>query len=141
MPPEDTQESSPDSHDGQLQIPCNRCQSAVQSPGREAITFLLIDQLRIPLAGCREHLEQFRSICDLTTEATAELLEFRPAGGISCQPCRLSAHNSSQPLMPVSDGAVLVLACPTHQSQVVDRFQTGLETRQQLTASLDPLET
>jgi hypothetical protein len=33
-----------------------------------------------------------------------------------------------------------VLACPQHQAEIVDRFRTGLETQQQLTAPLDTLQ-
>jgi hypothetical protein len=40
-------------------------------------------------------------------------------------------------MVPLEDGAVAVLACPTHQSEVIDRFHTGLRTRRQITSSLD----
>ena len=44
------------------------------------ISFLLFDQLELPLIGCDNHLEQFTTICGLTTEETAKLLPHRPAG-------------------------------------------------------------
>jgi hypothetical protein len=40
-------------------------------------------------------------------------------------------------MIAVEDGAVAVLACPDHQTDILDRFRTGLETQQQLTATLD----
>lgn len=120
-------------------VQCPDCQSAFESGGRDGRGFLLLDELRIPLAGCPEHREQFRSICGLTTEDEARMLPHRPAGGLTCQACHLSGHEPRQPLLPVTDGAVLVLACPTHQTEIINRFHTGLETRQQLTSSVDGL--
>jgi hypothetical protein len=40
-------------------------------------------------------------------------------------------------VIPVENGKIAVLACPQHRTEVIDRFHTGLETRHQLTASLD----
>lgn len=116
---------------------CNACQAALQSVGRDTVSFLLLDQLTIPLVGCDEHLEQFRSVCELTTENTVELLDHVPAGGLPCPGCRLARHNPEQAIIPVDNGIVPVLACPTHQSDIAQRYWTGLETRQQLTSSIE----
>ncbi|MEF8827592.1 MAG: hypothetical protein V5A49_01080 [Haloarcula sp.] len=48
-------------------------------------------------------------------------------------------HNPQQPVIQVQDGAVAVLACPKHQSEIITRFHTGLDTQQQLTAQFDVL--
>jgi hypothetical protein len=42
-----------------------------------------------------------------------------------------------QPVIPVQDGAVGVLACPEHQTEIINRFQIGMETKEQLTSSID----
>jgi hypothetical protein len=99
-----------------------------------------LDQLTVPLIGCDQHREQFTSVCGLTTESTADLLNHRPAGGINCPSCHLAPHNPGHPMIPVTGGAVAVLACPQHQAEIVDRFRTGLETQQQLTSSLNTLQ-
>ncbi|ELZ22364.1 hypothetical protein C475_17668 [Halosimplex carlsbadense 2-9-1] len=39
-------------------------------------------------------------------------------------------------MVSVEGGMVVLTACPEHQSQILQRFDTGLETHQQLTASL-----
>lgn len=101
------------------------------------MSFLLLDQLTIPVLSCDEHLEQFSSVCGLTSEDTADLLSHRPAGGVSCPSCRLAPYNSSHPLVQVQDGAIIPMACPKHQSEIVQRFHTGIQTQHQLTASLD----
>jgi hypothetical protein len=69
----------------------------------------------------------------------AELLDHRPAGGISCPSCQLTLDNPEQPLIPVQNGAVAPLVCPEHQTEIMTRFRAGLDTRRQLTASLDEL--
>jgi len=119
------------------QMQCDACESALQSPERHTLSFLLLDQLTAPLIGCDDHRQQFASICGYTTEASAELLDYRPAGGVSCPSCGLAAHTPQQPLVPVEGGAVAILACPEHQSEVISRFHTGLDTQHQLTAELD----
>jgi hypothetical protein len=116
---------------------CDACEVALQSPERHMLSFLLLDQLTAPLIGCDDHQQQFASICGYTTEATVELLEHRPAGGVGCPSCGLAASSPHQPLIPVEDGAVSVLACPEHQSEIISRFHTGLDTQHQLTAKLD----
>ncbi|MFC7165294.1 hypothetical protein [Halospeciosus flavus] len=95
-----------------------------------------MDQLTVPLLSCDDHLEQFIEICELTSSNTADLLQHRPAGGIRCPGCRLAPQNPSQPMIPVQDGAIAVLACPEHQTELVSRFETGLQTRQDLTTDL-----
>jgi hypothetical protein len=136
MSPGDTPRPRPEPGDDAA-IRCDACASALRSPGREAISFLLLDHLTIPLVGCADHLEQFRSVCGFTTEGTADLLAHRPAGGVSCPGCRLAPHDHRHPTVPVEDGVVVALACPTHRSEVVERFRTGLRTRRQLTSSID----
>lgn len=118
-------------------IGCDACQSAVQSGGQQDLAFLLLDQLTLPILSCDDHLEQFSSVCELTSEDTADLLHHRPAGGLSCPSCRLAPHNPPHPLVQVQEGAIIPMACPKHQSEIVQRFQTGLQTQHQLTSGLD----
>ena len=140
MPPADASQQQHDGFRGRPPIPCDACESALRSQDGHTISFLLVDQLTLPLVGCENHLDQFTAICGLTTEDTAELLSHRPAGGINCPSCRLAPYNPQQPLIPVENGAVAVLACPDHQAGIVERFRTGLETQQTLTASTDTLQ-
>lgn len=137
MSPADTQRQPAEGPSGHPPIQCGECRSALHSSGRDAVSFLLLDELTIPLVGCDEHLEQFCSICALTTAEEPELLDYHPAGGIHCPGCRLAPHNPEQPVIPVEDGAIVVLACPQHQSDIISRFDSGLQTRQQLTTSLE----
>ncbi|WP_277543054.1 hypothetical protein [Haloarcula laminariae] len=118
-------------------VPCADCRSALASPSREAVSFLLLDQFTVPVVGCRDHLEQFRAVCGLTTEGRARLLGHRPAGGITCPGCRHASHGTNHALLPVDGGAAVVLGCPDHQSTIVSRYQTGQRTRQQLFADVD----
>lgn len=118
-------------------VPCEACQTALQSPGRRSVSFLLLDQLTLPVVGCDEHLEQLRAVCGLTTEERAELLGHLPAGGIRCPSCRLSSHGVRRALIPIDGGAAVVLGCPEHQTAIASRFQTGRETRAQLVADVD----
>lgn len=133
----DTHQLSADTPDSQQSIRCDACESALRSPGRETISFLLLDQFTIPLVGCNDHLEQFSSICGLTTEKGVKLLDHRPAGGLPCPGCRHASYNTQQPIIPLEGGALAVLACPTHQSDIINRFRTGLRTQHQLTSALD----
>lgn len=129
-------DSSPRSNDfqGHPQIQCAACASALES---NAPSFLLLDQLTVPLIGCDDHLARFTDICGYTTEGSPELLDHRPAGGVPCPSCHLAPYNPHHPVIPVQDGAVAVLACLDHQSAIVDRFHTGLATQQRLTTSIE----
>lgn len=122
----------PDGNQDVSAIPCDACRSALRPDGDHAVSVLLLDQLTVPLAGCDDHLEEFTSICGLTTEDTADLLEHRPAGGIRCPGCRV-APQPVQSMIPLRDGAVAVMACAEHQTEIMNRFQVGLETYQDLT--------
>lgn len=140
MCPVDVSEQRPgDALDGPT-VQCDACESAFQSATSRTVSFLLLDQLRVPLVGCDDHLERFASVCGLTTDQPESLLDHRPAGGISCPSCQLALTNSEQPVIPVQDGAVALLACSAHQTELIDRFRTGLGAEEQLTASLDPIE-
>ncbi|TQQ79929.1 hypothetical protein EGH24_10630 [Halonotius terrestris] len=114
---------------------CPDCQDALQSGGRQAISFLLVDTLTVPVVGCDGHLEEFRAICELTTEDAAQLLNHLPAGGIQCPACRNHDQAGGMPLVFVEAGAVGVLACETHAKDVIETFKSGLQTRQQLGAN------
>lgn len=117
-------------------IDCDACESALQPNSQTDVSFLLLDNLTIPLISCEDHLAQFTSLCGLTTTETADLLHYQPAGGICCPGCRHAPHTMAQPMVPLQDGAVALIACPDHQAEIVQRYQTGLETRQQLTSGL-----
>lgn len=136
MPPADSSQPSDDLED-LPPVQCEACESALHSSGGHMPSFLLLDQLTVPLIGCDEHLAQFTDVCGYTTDDTADLLDHRPAGGIGCPSCHLAPHNPHHPVIPVQSGAVAVLACPGHQSEVVDRFYTGLDTQQQLSTTLE----
>lgn len=136
MPSEEFHQSQADMNHGQSPIHCDDCQAALHSDNQQAVSFLLLDQLTIPLCSCDDHLEQFTSLCGLTTEDTATLLHHHPAGGICCPACRLAPYNSAQPRISLQEGAIAVIACPEHQAEVMNRFQTGLQTHQQLTSTL-----
>lgn len=137
MSPVDSSHPRPDDFENHPPVQCDACESALHANGDHKVSFLLLDQLTLPLVGCDDHLEQFTDVCGLTTTDTADLLHHRPAGGIICPGCRLAPHNPDQPLIPVKAGAVAVLACPEHQAEIVDRFQTGLATQQRLKSSVD----
>lgn len=117
-------------------VRCDDCQSVVESGGQQEFSFLLLEQLTIPVLGCDDHLEQFASVCELTAEESAELLDHRPAGGLPCPGCRLAPYDSPHPLIQVRNGAVVPMACSDHQSEILERFRTGLRTRHQLTTDL-----
>jgi hypothetical protein len=137
MPAEDVDQPESDGVHDQPPIRCDECRAALEADSRQGISFLLLDHLTIPLVGCDRHLEQFLSICGVTTTDTVDLLEHHPAGGIRCPGCRLAPYSAAQPMITLQDGAVAVLACPDHQSAIVERFHTGLQTRQQLSTDLD----
>ena len=136
MSPTDFQQSRSETVDNQPAIDCDACQSVLDPDGQQSVSFLLLDHLRIPLLSCDDHLEQFTSICELTSNDTATLLHHQPAGGISCPGCRFASYSMAQSLVPVQDGAIVPVACPEHQSKIIQRFQTGLQTHQQLTSGL-----
>lgn len=118
-------------------VPCDACDSVLRSNEDHAISFLLLDGLRIPLVSCEAHLDRFSTVCGLTSEGSVELLDHPPAGGISCPSCQFVPYSPTQAMIPVQDGAVAVLACPEHQAEIFNRFQTGLETHRRLTTDLD----
>lgn len=136
MDKDDPHQSTADS--GPQSIQCAACESALQSPGRESVSFLLLDQLTIPLVGCDKHLEEFCSLCGLATEGRAEIINHRPAGGVHCPSCRHAPQKPQQPVIPVGNGGLAIFACSTHQSEILARFRTGLEARYHLNSSLDP---
>ncbi len=115
---------------------CEDCEAALESGGRQAVSFLLLDTLTVPLVGCEAHLEQFRAICELTADGPAKLLSHVPAGGVQCPGCRNSNHTAGIPVVLIEAGAVGVLGCSTHAKEVLDRFQSGLEVRRQLGADV-----
>jgi len=125
-----------DPADSPSSIRCTACDAALRSPGRDTVSFLLIDQLTIPLVGCPEHRDQFSTVCGLTTEGSATVLEHRPAGGIQCPGCRHASYRHQHPVLPVGTGAVGILACPAHQDDIIGRYRTGLQTRHHLTESI-----
>lgn len=137
----DTPQSSVDSPSGLQSIQCGACESALNSPNRESISFLLLDQFTIPLVGCDDHLEQFRTLCGLATENNAELLHHRPAGGLQCPGCRHASHKTQQRVVPVGDGGLAILTCSAHQSDILAQFRTGLQIQHHLTSSLDAFST
>lgn len=118
-------------------VQCAACESALHAATSRTVSFLLLEELTVPLVGCDDHLERFASVCGYTTEREVSLIDHRPAGGISCPSCQLALTNPEQPVIPVQDGAVALLACAEHQADLIGRFHTGLDTAQQLTASLD----
>ncbi|MGB9965698.1 hypothetical protein [Halobacterium sp. CBA1126] len=140
MDHEDSSHSDRDTEPELPSMPCDACEVALQSPERHALSFLLLDELTAPMLGCDDHLQRFASICGYTTAETAELLDHRPAGGVHCPSCGLAANTPHQALVPVEDGAVAVLACPEHQSELITRFQTGLDARHQITTQLETAE-
>lgn len=138
MNPPDIHQSQSEITDELPAIECDACQSALDPDSQQAASFLLLDQLRIPVLSCDDHLEQFSSICGLTSDDTATVLHHHPAGGISCPGCRFASYSAAQSIVPVQDGAIVPIACPEHQSKIIQRFHTGLQTHQQLTSSFSP---
>jgi len=132
----DTLQSMVDSPRGDRSIRCAACESALRSPARGSVSFLLLDRCTVPLVGCDAHLEEFRSLCGLAG-GRAELLDHRPAGGVNCPSCRHAPRRPRQPVVPVGDGGLAVLACADHQSDVLSAFRAGVEARRHLDASLD----
>ena len=118
-------------------VSCADCRSVLGSISRDSVSFLLLDQFTVPVAGCADHLEQFRAVCGLTTDGRAQLLGHQPAGGITCPACRRSAHANRHAMIPVEGGAAVLLGCPDHQSTIAGRYRTGQRTRQRLTDDFD----
>lgn len=129
--------SPPSEASGGPPVPCADCRNALASVSRDSVAFLLLDQFTLPVAGCRDHLEQFRAVCGFTTDGRAELLSHQPAGGITCPACRRSSHAGGHAMIPVEGGAAVLLGCPDHQSEIATRYQAGQQTRQQLTDDFD----
>ena len=125
----DFDDQAADPPDGTHAVRCAACETALQSPGRDAVSFLLFDQFTIPLVGCRDRLEQLGSVYALMTESDATLLEHRPAGSVQCLGCRHAAHRTQYLVLRVGIGAVAVLTCATHQDDVIGRSRTGLQTQ------------
>jgi hypothetical protein len=127
--------SDPPEHSLEASLPptvtCTDCTSAFRSPA--GTSFLLLDQVTAPVIGCETHLSEFAAICGYATAETPQTVAYRPAGGVACPSCRLAVHNPRQPVIPVTDGAVGIVACPEHQTTILNRFHTGLETKQQVT--------
>jgi len=115
---------------------CKDCAAALDSGGRQAVSFLLFDSLTVPLVGCEAHLELFRAICELTADSSAKLLSHVPAGGILCPGCQRAPSGSGMPVVFFEAGAVGVLGCSKHAEDVLNRFEFGLELRQQLGADV-----
>lgn len=122
--------------DEQAAVGCDACQSVIEAESDRGVSFLLLDHLTIPVRACETHLDRFSTICGLTTEDSARVLEHYPAGGVACPACRNARYDMTRPTVAVDDGVVVLTACPDHQSEIVGRFHTGLETHEQLTASL-----
>ncbi|ERG96152.1 hypothetical protein [Haloquadratum walsbyi] len=124
---------------GEPAIGCIECQSALREATRETTAFLLLDALTIPIVGCSDHREEFASVCGLTSDEAAQVVEYLPAGGVNCPSCQLAPRTPNHPVIPIGNGGVAILACSEHQSELINRFQTGLATRDQLTTSLDTI--
>ncbi|MDS0261383.1 hypothetical protein NDI56_18435 [Haloarcula sp. S1CR25-12] len=137
MAPPERPTARPDATAEQPPVPCSDCRAALASPSRETVSFLLLDQFTLPVAGCEDHLEQFRAVCGLTTSGRARLLAHLPAGGITCPSCRLSSHGTRRAMIPVDGGAAVLLGCPEHQSTIASRFQAGRETQNRLCADFE----
>lgn len=129
-----------DAPDGLPPIHCEACQAAVDPESTKDVSFLLLDNLTVPVLSCDDHLAQFADICELTTDDSADLLDHRPAGGVQCPACRNARYSATQPMMPVGDGILALLACPQHQAAITGRYQSGLETHQQLNQGLGALD-
>ncbi|MFD1641488.1 hypothetical protein [Halohasta litorea] len=124
----DNREATP-----QAPVPsCPDCQAALEATGRDAVSFLLVDSLTLPVVGCEVHLEQFRLVCGLTSENPARLLSHRPAGGIICPGCRRASRQPTHPIVRIGQGAVALIGCQSHEKDVIDRYRAGRETRGQL---------
>ncbi len=120
----------------ELAIECRECEEALRSGGPTYQSVMLLDQLRIPLVGCQTHRNRFASVCGLTTTGEHELLEHPPAGGLGCPSCNLAVMHPAHPVVPVAGGAVGILGCQDHQTDVIDRYQSGLTMAEHLSASL-----
>jgi len=141
MPDEVAPRPEADERDDRPAVACEDCQSVIDDESDRTVSFLLLDHLTIPVRSCETHLDRFSSICGLTTEDSPRVLDHYPAGGVACPACRNARYDASHPMVAVDGGMVVVTACPDHQSQILGRFDTGLETREQLTATLDGVDT
>lgn len=135
----DASMSLPSPIDGDVQSPiqCEACLSALRSPDRTTLRYLLTDQLTVPIHGCADHCDRFQTVCGYSTDADVKLLEHRPAGGITCPGCRQAHHSPEHPIVPLAGGAIGLLGCRSHETVVLEHFRTGLQTQQQLSMSLD----
>lgn len=136
MAPLDRDDSQPVLPEQGPPVDCEDCHAVLNADGDQSPAFLLLDELTVPLLSCDDHLEQFAAVCGLTSGDEPDVLHHRPAGGIPCPSCRLAPYNPGHAMIPVQDGATVVLACPNHQTGVIERYQTGLETQQQLTSDI-----
>ena len=127
----------PEAVDHHRSVGCAACEAALRSPGRDSLSFLVLGRFTVPLVGCDDHAERFGSVCDLAADGDVSLLAHRPAGGITCPGCRRAPQRVQQPVVPVGDGQLAVLACPDHRSELVGQFGAGLRARHHLDASLD----
>ncbi|WP_248896997.1 hypothetical protein [Haloplanus halobius] len=137
MPSGDATRSSPDEVQHPPPIQCEACESALQNRDGHTLSFLLLDRLTVPVVGCDDHVTEFASVCGLTATDRTDVIDHPPAGGIRCPSCQLARYDIGHPVVSVQDGAVGILACQDHQAELVDRFHEGLDTQEQLTASLD----
>lgn len=135
--PDEVPTPTPDGSGDRPAVDCEACQSVIDDESDRTVSFLLLDHLTIPVRSCERHLDRFSTICGLTSEDVARVLDHYPAGGVACPACRNARYDASRPMVSVEDGMVVLTACPDHRTQILQRFDTGLETHQQLTASLD----
>ncbi|MFB6167609.1 MAG: hypothetical protein ABEJ43_02055 [Haloferacaceae archaeon] len=128
---------APPNDDPLAAVSCASCRTALRGGGTDAVSFLLLEGLRVPLVGCEDHLARFARTCGLTSEGSADLLEHRPAGGVGCPACRLAPRRPDQFVVPVADGAVAIVACETHRDATRARYEAGGEAREHLSADVD----
>lgn len=130
-------DTSPTDDEPLSALDCEACRATLRGGGADAVSFLLLDHLRIPLVGCDEHLARFAQTCGLTTENDADLLDHRPAGSIACPSCRLAPRRPGQSVVPIAGGGIAVVACDQHRDAVVERYRAGRDVRRRLLTGLD----